>query len=44
MAGLNTEIDEKVSGLDSKVDAILISMSEANKSEPSVAEREAQLD
>ena len=42
--GLNTKIDEKVSRLDFKLDAILNSLSEANKSGPTVFEREAQLD
>ena len=42
MAGLNTKIDEKVSRLDSNLDAILRSLS--SQSGPSVAEREAQLD
>lgn len=44
VAGLNAKIDEKVSGLDSKLDGILISLSKRNKSEHTTVEREAQLD
>ena len=44
MAGLNSRLDVKVSGLYSKVDAILKSLSETNKSGPTTAERKAQLD
>ena len=39
---LNTKMDQKVSGLDSKLDVIHQSLSQ--QSGPSVAEREAQLD
>lgn len=39
---LNSKLDQKVSGLDSKLDAILHSLSQ--QSGPSVAEREAHLD
>ena len=43
MAGLNSKIDEKAFRLESKLDAILQSLSEVNKSWPTTAEREAQL-
>lgn len=44
VSGLNTKINEKFSGLDSKLDAIMLSLSEATKSGPTVVERDAQLD
>lgn len=41
IATLNSKIYENVSGLDSKLDVILQSMSKANKFGPSVSECEA---
>lgn len=37
VAGLNAKINDKISGLDSKRDAIMLSLSEATKSEPTNA-------
>lgn len=42
--GLNTRLDVKVFGLDSKLDAILNSLSTTKPSRPTTAVREAQLD
>lgn len=42
--GLNTRLDVKVYRLDSKLDAILKSLSAVNISGPTIAESEAQLD
>lgn len=44
VVGLNAKLDAKVSGLDSKLDAILLSLFEATKSGPTNVEKEAQLD
>lgn len=41
---LNAKMDEKVSGLDSKLNVILNILFETNKSGPTTAEKEAQLD
>ena len=44
VAKLNTGLGVKVSGLDSKLDAILESLSVVNTSGPTIVECEAQLD
>ena len=44
VAGLNTKLDAKVPALDSKLGAILTSLSDVTRSSPMVVEREAQLD
>ena len=44
IAEINTMIDEKVSGLDSKLDASHQSLSQTNKSRPTIAEQESHLD
>ncbi|CAH1446996.1 unnamed protein product [Lactuca virosa] len=41
ISGLNSKLDEKVFGLDSKLDAILKALSKANNFGPTMAEREA---
>lgn len=44
MAKLNAKIDEKVFGLNSKLDTNLNSLSKTNKSGPTPTEREAQIE
>lgn len=44
IAEINTMIDEKVSGLDSKLDAIHQSLSQTNRSRPTIDEQESHLD